>query len=75
MVCLGFEVGNLLLCESVRLGDDGDDVHLVVQLLHELHVQRFQPVTFAQKKKLSQSAFQMIRIRIQKANTYPDPGV
>ena len=42
--CLGFEEGDLLLGEGVRLGDDGDDVDLVVQLLHELNIQGLQTV-------------------------------
>ena len=39
-----FEEGDLLLGEGVRLGDDGDDVDLVVQLLHELNIQGLQTV-------------------------------
>lgn len=33
---------SLLQSERVGFGDDGDDVHLVVDGLHELNVQRLQ---------------------------------
>ena len=38
------EVRHLLGGHRVRLGDHRDDVDLVVQALHELHVERLQPV-------------------------------
>ena len=42
--CL-FEGLALLRCHGVCLGQHGDDVHLVMQLLHELYVQRLQTMT------------------------------
>lgn len=40
------EGGDLLGCHGVRLGQDGDDVHLVMQLLHKLDVKRLQSVSW-----------------------------
>ena len=36
--------------EAIRLGDDGDDVDLAAQLLHELQVQRLQSVAVGRDK-------------------------
>ena len=41
---LSFEHVDLLDGAGVRLADDGDDVDLLVDLLHNLHVQRLQTV-------------------------------
>ena len=42
---LGFELLELGLVDGVGLGDDGDDVHLLVQLLHAHQVDALQTVT------------------------------
>ena len=41
---LSFEHVDLLDGAGVRLADDGDDVDLLVDLLHNLHIQRLQTV-------------------------------
>lgn len=38
------ERSNLLICESIGLGDDGNQVDLGVESLHDLNVQRFERV-------------------------------
>lgn len=47
----GLEVGNLLIGEGIRLGNDGDQVDLGVQASHDLDVQRLQRVASGLNKE------------------------
>ena len=51
---LDLEGLDFLRCEGVGLGDDRDDVHQIMELLHELNVQRLQSAGTGRVVQLSE---------------------
>lgn len=51
MTYASLEVGDLLICQGVCLGDDGNEVHSGVQLPHELDIDRFQAKESVREKQ------------------------